>query len=48
MEKALCIMMEDYDEDDNQIKYVYELVTSLKLVEDMVEDEQYIHFTSDQ
>lgn len=47
MEKALCIMMEDYDEEDIQVKYVYEHITSLKLVEDMIEEEQIIHFTSD-
>ncbi|MBM7689229.1 hypothetical protein IGJ55_002711 [Enterococcus sp. AZ170] len=34
MEKALCIMMED----DDQAKYVYENITLLKLVEDMIEE----------
>ncbi|MBO0475162.1 hypothetical protein IGL98_000389 [Enterococcus sp. DIV0840] len=47
MVKALCIMMEENDEDDNQVKYVFEQITSLKLVEDMIEDEQSVHFTSE-
>ncbi|MBL1227263.1 hypothetical protein [Enterococcus sp. BWR-S5] len=43
-QKVLCIMIEDNG--DEQVKVTYENVSSLMLVQDLINDEQALHFTS--